>query len=215
MQPTILLGGKLNDHQNYIVNNYSPKENFIINIEKEGRSIKIKQIHDLQKSISTMPHKNRIVWINNADSITTPAQNALLKILEEPPARTSFFLSTLNPSKLLPTIRSRCITHKIGNIELILNEKSLQLIKNAMAQSEGERIQIAKTLGKDRTTNIDWLNGSISSLQTKLRSTNNPQSLKILNSMLKLLLETKIKLESNCNVTLTIENFFLSLPKTK
>ncbi len=50
----------------------------------------------------------RVVVIDNADAMTTQAQNALLKTLEEPPGSLLLLLVTARPGSLLPTIRSRC-----------------------------------------------------------------------------------------------------------
>ena len=50
----------------------------------------------------------RIVLIERAEKMNQPAQNALLKTLEEPPAGTVFLLTTESPELLLPTIVSRC-----------------------------------------------------------------------------------------------------------
>jgi DNA polymerase-3 subunit delta' len=50
----------------------------------------------------------RIVMIDAAEDMEAGAANALLKILEEPPANTMFFLISHMPGRLLPTIRSRC-----------------------------------------------------------------------------------------------------------
>lgn len=50
----------------------------------------------------------RVCIVDSADDMNTNAANALLKILEEPPARTVFFVIGNSPGKLLPTIRSRC-----------------------------------------------------------------------------------------------------------
>ena len=56
------------------------------------------------------PHEGaiRVFLIEEATAIAPPAANALLKTLEEPPARTLFILCTTAPDQLLPTIRSRC-----------------------------------------------------------------------------------------------------------
>ncbi|QYK40918.1 MAG: DNA polymerase III subunit delta' [Paracoccaceae bacterium] len=51
---------------------------------------------------------HRAVIIDSADEMNTNAANALLKMLEEPPARVTFFLISHRPAGLLPTIRSRC-----------------------------------------------------------------------------------------------------------
>ena len=50
----------------------------------------------------------RTVIIDAADEMNSNAANAVLKILEEPPARALLFLVAHNPDRLLPTIRSRC-----------------------------------------------------------------------------------------------------------
>lgn len=50
----------------------------------------------------------RVAIVDSADQMTISAANALLKILEEPPERTLFFLLSSQPGRLLPTIRSRC-----------------------------------------------------------------------------------------------------------
>ncbi|MGR3541472.1 MAG: DNA polymerase III subunit delta' [Hasllibacter sp.] len=50
----------------------------------------------------------RALIVDAADEMNVQAQNALLKTLEEPPARTVIFLIAHAPSRLLPTIRSRC-----------------------------------------------------------------------------------------------------------
>jgi DNA polymerase-3 subunit delta' len=50
----------------------------------------------------------RVVIVDCADEMNTTAANALLKMLEEPPANTTLLLVSHQPSRLLPTIRSRC-----------------------------------------------------------------------------------------------------------
>ena len=50
----------------------------------------------------------RVAIVDAADDMNASAANALLKILEEPPAKTLFFVISHSPAKVLPTIRSRC-----------------------------------------------------------------------------------------------------------
>lgn len=50
----------------------------------------------------------RIALVDAADDMNASAANALLKILEEPPHNTLFFVLSHSPAKVLPTIRSRC-----------------------------------------------------------------------------------------------------------
>lgn len=66
---------------------------------------------------STSNNSIRIGVIYDADCLNDSAQNAFLKTLEEPPAQTLFMLVTAHPSRLLPTIRSRC-----QQLNLLLNK---------------------------------------------------------------------------------------------
>ena len=58
--------------------------------------------------------RRRVVVIDQADLMVAPAQNALLKTLEEPPASTQFVLVTARPDMLLDTVRSRCPQLRCG-----------------------------------------------------------------------------------------------------
>lgn len=60
--------------------------------------------------------KHKIFIIDNADKMTTQAQNALLKILEEPPHFIIFILIGESYKNFLPTINSRCIAVKINPV---------------------------------------------------------------------------------------------------
>lgn len=73
-------------------------------------TLKIEQIRQLQHAISFHPFESRvkIIIIDNAHNMLPPAQNCLLKTLEEPPGESQLILITSQPHMLLPTIRSRC-----------------------------------------------------------------------------------------------------------
>ncbi len=59
----------------------------------------------------------RVVIVDAADEMNRSAANALLKVLEEPPARTALLLVAHAPAGLLPTIRSRCRTLDLHPLE--------------------------------------------------------------------------------------------------
>jgi DNA polymerase-3 subunit delta' len=82
----------------------------IIRVEPSGPFIRIKQIRDICDTLSLKPYEARlrIVIISDAQAMNPQAANALLKVLEEPPARTVLILITVQASDLLPTIVSRC-----------------------------------------------------------------------------------------------------------
>ncbi|MBI4125206.1 MAG: DNA polymerase III subunit delta' [Deltaproteobacteria bacterium] len=79
-------------------------------IEPEGKAIKIDTLREMKQKACLHPLEGRskVFLIDPAEAMTTAGANALLKILEEPPAETFFILITSKASLLLPTIRSRC-----------------------------------------------------------------------------------------------------------
>ena len=87
----------------------------------EGRfskEIRVDEIRALSKflHLSAADGGHRVVIIDDADALNTAAANALLKMLEEPPARTTLLLISHQPSGLLPTIKSRCRTLRLGTL---------------------------------------------------------------------------------------------------
>lgn len=78
--------------------------------EKDKASIGIEAVRELQQFLKLKLPNNapwRIIIIPSAQALTIEAQNALLKLLEEPPERTVLILATDSEQALLPTIRSR------------------------------------------------------------------------------------------------------------
>lgn len=67
----------------------------------------IHRLRDL--SVYAVPGRWRVVIIDEAQSLTREANNALLKLLEEPPPQTAFVLVTTEPNKILATVRSRSL----------------------------------------------------------------------------------------------------------
>jgi len=78
-------------------------------IESE-KAVGIAQVRDFQKRIFLKPFKSKqkAVILSTQNTITTEAQNALLKVLEEPPDNTILLLICESSEDFLPTIISRC-----------------------------------------------------------------------------------------------------------
>src|SRR4051812_47781435 len=76
----------------------------------DNGSIKVDQIRDVIDRAGFRPFegRRRVVIIDEADTLISSAQNALLKTLEEPPSSSMFILVTARPDMLLPTVQSRC-----------------------------------------------------------------------------------------------------------
>jgi len=79
--------------------------------------VKVDQVRHVIHEIYFRPVEGRErVYIFSHADFMKEAANALLKILEEPPEFATIFLLTDNPSALLPTIRSRCMTLRLAPI---------------------------------------------------------------------------------------------------
>lgn len=84
-------------------------------VRADGISVKDKDIALLQENLKTKPTGERnMALIANADTMTVRAQNRLLKTLEEPPGNTVILLLSENKENLRETIRSRCISYRLG-----------------------------------------------------------------------------------------------------
>lgn len=112
-----------------------PEQRLVVNDNEQ--SISINQARSLRTSLSLRPLKDSVltVIIPSAEKLTTEAQNALLKLLEEPPENTYFLLSTDDKSSLLSTVLSRT------NI-IRLNKLSLENITNYFISQNFEETKI-------------------------------------------------------------------------
>lgn len=112
-----------------------------LRLQPDGDSISIEAIRQLQKFLQlktagTKPLR-RAVLIEHAQGLTTEAQNAYLKLLEEPPADTVMVLTVNSPHSLLPTILSRMQTITIRTP----GESQLQDLLNGSSKDETARRQ--------------------------------------------------------------------------
>jgi len=83
--------------------------------------------------------RGKVFIVDEAELMNTGAQNALLKVLEEPAGRTLLILLTPQPGALLQTIRSRCQTMLFGALseDVVARELSNRKIDAAVALSAG------------------------------------------------------------------------------
>ena len=100
-------------------------------IEIDGASNNsVEDVRQLRDNVRYAPAKGRykIYLIDEVHMLSTPAFNALLKTLEEPPAHVKFIFATTEPQKVLPTILSRCQRFDLHRIPANLIAQHLQFI---------------------------------------------------------------------------------------
>ena len=89
--------------------------NFVtIACEEGSKAIKIDQIRDVLDNIYLKSEK-RVIFIRDGHKLNINASNALLKIIEEPPLGTKFFITTSKIQSIIPTILSRSSIIKCNN----------------------------------------------------------------------------------------------------
>lgn len=103
---------------------------FIIDMERnidkdgkpkpDGKSISVYTVRAMieKMQMSSMSGDWRVILIDSVDELNTAASNALLKLLEEPPAQTLFLLIVHQLANVLPTVRSRARVEKMRPLSL-------------------------------------------------------------------------------------------------
>ena len=94
-----------------LLRNGSNPDLISVGLPKDKKSIPVEAIRNMREDMLTAPliSRKKIFVIENGDKMTTEAQNALLKILEEPPHYVVIIILSSNPLMLLDTVRSRTV----------------------------------------------------------------------------------------------------------
>ena len=108
-----------------------------IEIIPDEKTLKIDKIRKMQEKIAEKPivSNKKVYIIDEADTMTEESQNCLLKTLEEPPEYAVIILIVSNESKMLPTIKSRCVKVKF---DILSNEE----IKEIYSHLSNEMIEL-------------------------------------------------------------------------
>jgi DNA polymerase-3 subunit delta' len=122
-----------------------PDFRWLERLEKEkgdglARNISVKQVRQLGEFLALTPSLSpwRAIVIDSVDDLEAAAANALLKMLEEPPANTLFFLVSHAPGRLLPTIRSRCRRLDFGKLN---DDAMTSLLSRSLSETNSSEIE--------------------------------------------------------------------------
>ena len=110
-----------------------------------ARSFHIDAVRAIRESAYVLPNEapRRVFLLFGAHNMTEQAQNALLKILEEPPAHAAFILTCENRSQMLPTIQSRTVCLSLSGVP---EEEALPLLKARLPETEEAELRRALVL---------------------------------------------------------------------
>ncbi len=115
----------------------------------------VDNVRQIIEAASFMPllGKRKVYLIDEAHMLSKAAFNALLKILEEPPATVIFLLATTDPHKIIETVTSRCFRLFFAPIDTTILESHLEKIckQEAIAyEHDGLKVIVAESEGSAR-----------------------------------------------------------------
>ena len=117
-----------------------------LGIDNKSGNISVHEADAILKSLSFKPyegeHKFMIIWL--PERMNIQAANTLLKILEEPPVGTHFFLVSEHPEQLLTTIRSRCQWIRVNPVPI---DALTPALRSRLLLSEADAQALARLSG--------------------------------------------------------------------
>lgn len=185
-----------------------------VNLQTFEKAMGIPDVRNIQKSISLKPFrgKTKAVVIQAYENITTEAQNALLKVLEEPPANTLIIISISRKELLLPTILSRCKIVDLKEKETPMinedREKFNDILNIIFNGTIAAKLKIAQDVAKGTEDASIWLEKMILFAREKLIE--NYSDFKYQNFLRQLQKTYTITKSTNVSKRVALENLFLS-----
>ena len=185
----------------------------VYNLETE-KTVGIADIKSLGQQVFLKPFKGdkKIVILNAFLGITLDAQNAFLKMLEEPPLSTTIVILA-SENFFIPTVLSRCKLIELDKgISLTKEEKGeyLEILQNLKTAKIGDKLKLAQDYSKDKESTLQFLEKLIVAARFKMINEDKSREeyktvIGILNKYYK-----EIK-QSNVNLRLGLENLFLGI----
>lgn len=204
MQPKVIVSKNREERDREIwnllqISQISPNNPDLFILEEE--KIGIAQIKQLIKHLSTKPFgttaKSAVIFDGN--NISPEAQNALLKILEEPPGESVILIGVDSETKLLPTVLSRCLVISLQQSAFSNQpEFNLEQILNASIEERFEIVEKASDREK-------FLNNLTESYREKILKGEGSRE------FLEELLQAQIWKENNVNIRTILEYLMLEI----
>lgn len=175
---------------------------------KAGEKLGIAEARKIKQHFALKPYslKGRVVITEDASVMTTEAQNALLKTLEEPPEEAILILGAPSDANLLPTILSRCeivilTPSKVEGEGSLANASTYQDIEKLISSGIEDRFEYIEKL-KDKK---EFLYALLQYFHQKL-----PANLEFTKELLK----AEQWAKQNVNIRGILEYLLLKMPKT-
>jgi len=215
MKSILVTGANLSERKKYIKKQLKKLDVAFIDqtLLPAQDSVKIEQVRQALAQLQKKPIKShkRAGVIYQAEKATPPAQNALLKLLEEPPSSVYLFLASPSSARLLPTIVSRCKIIRLPSTAK-LNKNTAQTIKKIFTEknrSIGESFKMAENIALDRSKTDEFLQQALLYFRTQYTKENKLSQKKKYARLAEKTSLSRRFLTSNVNPRQVLEELFL------
>ncbi len=215
---SFLLFGPDNKKQHAFIDTFCIKEKIGTfdrqQFSTEDTSFGIQDVRDIQKAAMRKPSRadKKVLVIMQAELLTLDAQNALLKLLEEPPLGTTIFLCATSAMSFLPTVLSRCRIVHLGEKESLSEERKKELLTLLALAYKGnitDSLVFAETLSNKK---IELPNTLEELLETgRERLLENPKDIRLADILTTLQKAYHISQTTNVAPRMILEHMLLSI----
>lgn len=190
--------------------------------EAGKKAISVAAVRKVRTDAYIKPHSanSRVFIIEGAQRMNPQAQNALLKVLEEPPAGVVFLLTCPSRTQLLDTVLSRCTllsvnSEKASRGQSKASAAAAELTERLFTASELELLQILYPFERDRVAADELFACLERSVAERMRAElKNPSRLKRLSGFFEDIKEYRRALELNVNLSLLFSAMVCRLKNT-
>lgn len=180
---------------------------------REKESIGIADIRQFQKRLILYPQSSpyTVGVIGEAHLLTTEAQNALLKTLEEPPPHARIILELDTADVLLPTVISRCqIVNIAGSRGInIVDTDHERTLSDLLQHSIGKQLASIDEVASSKDAALLWIHDSLPKLRRALIAPSTPDTHRTtIAAYIHKLLHAKVLLGANVNAKLVLDTVF-------
>lgn len=222
MHAYIITGGSVTARENEIqkrLTAWNIKDIDCVYLAEDGEHIGIDAVRLFQKRLLLTPFASAhtVGIIQKSDRLTQEAQNALLRVLEEPPPHAYILCEIASVSMLLPTVVSRCevVTLHGSDTSSDSTNDIQETIQLLLTSSGGKKLKIIDGIAADRVSAKQWVNDAITAIRQlmllEIQKDSTKKSTETYVKLLRLLLGAQQELEVNVNPKLVLDTVFLSV----
>ena len=214
MQSFLIIGKPISKAKDYAFDFFLKNkiDKIDITIIESEKAVGIAQVRDFQKRIFLKPFKSeqKAVILEAGNGLTLESQNALLKVLEEPPKNTIIMLLVESDESVLPTILSRCkiiLLDKDNTQQKDLAECQ-KILLSLKKGGVGDKLRLAQDKSKTKEEALSFIEDLILAEENILQENPDKEFLSEIRLMQKTYTEIK---STNSNLRLAMENLVLKI----